>query len=413
MSRLPKSSLASRQAAVPFILVTVLFDVLGFGLIIPVLPALVGQFAQDPASQSYWYGLLSAVYGLMQFVCAPLLGALSDRFGRRPVILISVFGLGLDFLLLAFAPSLTVILLARVIGGATAANFSVANAYIADVTSGEERARSFGLIGAAFGVGFILGPVIGGFLAVVDLRLPFFFASGLAALNWCYGYFVLPESLPAERRSRFKLANANPFAALRGLARLQGVGGLVGVYAFSMLAQFVLYAVWVLYGTFRFGWGPEENGASLFMAGVVSAVVQGGLLGMLLRRWGEMKAMQIGFCSAVVAYICYGLAQQSWVMYCIIFGNFLAAISAPAIQGLISKAVDPKEQGVMMGALTSINSVTMIVAPLIGAPMLAEVSNLPKSDWRIGSVFFVCAGLQAIAWLLALRLSGRKEFKAA
>lgn len=394
----------SRPAAVPFILVTVLFDMLGVGLIIPVLPMLVGQFVPDPAQQTYWYGMLTAVYGLMQFGCAPLLGALSDRYGRRPVILIAVFGLGLDFLLMAFAPTLAVLLIARIIGGATAANFSVASAYIADVTSGEERAKSFGMIGAAFGIGFIVGPVLGGFLAGIDLRLPFFAAAGLAGLNWLYGMFVLPESLPKERRSKFSFGKANPLSALRGLARLHGVGGLVWVYALTMLGQFILYTVWVLYCTFRFGWGPEQNGLALFIVGVTSAVVQGILLGRLLKRWGEVRTMQTAFCSAVLAYICYGLATEGWMMYTIIFCNFLAAASGPAIQGLISKAVDPSEQGVMMGALSSLNSVVMVVAPLVGTPILAQVTHLPPGDWKIGIVFYICAALQLLAWLVASRL---------
>lgn len=392
-----------RQAAVPFILICVLLDVLGFGLIIPVLPSLVGEFTGARDAQAYWYGVLTAVYGVMQFACAPLLGALSDRYGRRPVMLFAITGLGLDFLLMALAPSLGWLLIARIVGGATAANFSVASAYIADVTAPDKRSKALGLIGAAFGVGFIIGPVAGGLLAGIDLRLPFYVAAALALLNVTYGFFVLPESLPLDRRAPFVLAKANPFSALKGLVQLRGVGGLVWVYAFTTLAQFILHSTWVLFTTFRFDWTPRENGISLFVVGLVAAIVQGGLLGMLLKRWGEVRTILIGLASALIAFALYGLAQQGWMMYAVIAANALGFAVGPALQGLISNNVDPKAQGITMGSLNAVASIMTVLAPLIGAPLLAAVSHLPPSDWRVGAPYYASAVLQAISLVIAIR----------
>ena len=392
-----------RRAAVPFILVAVLLDVIGFGLIIPVLPSLVGEFTGNREAQSYWYGILTATYGVMQFVCAPLLGALSDRYGRRPVMLFAIAGLGLDFLLMAVAPSLVWLLVARIIGGATAANFSVANAYVADVSAPEARAKSMGMIGAAFGIGFIIGPVLGGVLGGIDLRLPFYVAASLALLNVLYGFFVLPESLPVERRAPFSLAKANPFSALKGLVELRGVGGLVWVYAFTILAQFILHSTWVLFTTFRFGWGPRENGLSLFVVGLAAALVQGVLLGPMLKRFGDARTTMIGLTSGAITFVLYGLAQQGWMMYAIIAANCMAFAVGPALQGLISKNVDPRAQGITMGSLSAVASLMTVAAPLIGTSLLAQVSHLPPSDWRVGAPFFVSAVLQVASLVLAMR----------
>ena len=391
------------QAGIRFILVTVFLDVLGIGLIIPVLPALVGEFTTSRDLQSYWYGALSATYGVTQFFCAPLLGALSDRFGRRPVLLISIFGLGVNFLLTAIAPSLWIMLIARVIGGATGASLSVANAYVADVTPPEARGKSFGILGAAFGLGFIVGPMMGGLLGSYDLRLPFYAAACLSVLNWLYGFFVLPESHPPEKRSGFSLARANPFSALTALAKLRGVGGLVGVYALTVLAQFILQTTWVLYTAFRFGWGPRENGVALFVVGLVAAGVQGGLLGVLLKTLGEVRTTLFGMASGAIAFLCYGLAPQGWVMYVIIFANVLGFAAAPALQGIVSKAVDPEKQGVTMGSLSAVGGIMTVLAPLMGTSLLAQVGHLPPGDWRVGATFFLSAALQTLALALAWR----------
>jgi DHA1 family tetracycline resistance protein-like MFS transporter len=392
-----------RRAALPFILVVVFIDVLGIGLAMPVLPMLIGDFTVSRELQAYWYGALVIVYGLMQFACAPLLGALSDRFGRRPVILASIFGLGLHYLLLALAPSLWFMLIARVIGGFTGASFSVANAYASDVSSAEQRAKSFGLIGAAFGLGFICGPMLGGLLGSIDLHLPFYVAAGLALVNGLYGAFLVPESLPRDRRAPFAFARANPFGALLALARHPEIGRLVAVFALVVLAQLILQTTWVLFTHFRFGWGPRENGFALFCVGLVAAVVQGALLGPLLRRFGDVRVSLVGLTVGTLAYVLYGLAQEGWMMYAIILGNFISFAAGPALQGIVSNAVGPREQGVTMGALNSIQSIMFVVAPAIGTPLLAEVSHLPASDWRVGATFFVSAALQCVALLLARR----------
>jgi DHA1 family tetracycline resistance protein-like MFS transporter len=390
----------------PFIFVVVFIDVLGIGIALPVLPMLVGEFTLSRELQSYWYGALVVVYGVMQFFCAPLLGALSDRFGRRPLLLWSLLGLGAHFLLLALSSSLLLMLFARVVGGMAGASFTVANAYASDVTPPERRAASFGLVGAAFGLGFIFGPMIGGLLGGIDLRLPFFAAAGLSLLNAAYGYFVVPESLSGERRTRFSIARANPFTALVALARHREIGSLIVVFALVVLAQLMLQTTWVLYTHFRFDWGPRENGFALFCVGLVATVVQGALLGRLLRRFGEVRIALTGLAVGTVAYLLYGLAQHGWMMYAIIVGNFISFAAGPALQGIVSNAVGPGEQGVTMGALNSINSIMFVIAPSIGTPLLAQVSHLPPTDWRVGATFFVSAVLQAIALLLARRHFG-------
>ena len=319
------------------------------------------------------------------------------------MILASIFGLGLHYLLLAVAPSLAFMLLARVIGGVTGASFSVASAYASDISSAEGRAKSFGLIGAAFGLGFIFGPMLGGLLGSIDLHLPFYLAAGLSLLNGLYGLIVVPESLPRDRRAAFALRRANPFSALLALSRHREIGRLVLVFALVVLAQLILQTTWVLFTHFRFGWGPRENGFALFCVGVVAAVVQGALLGPLLRRFGEVRLALTGLSVGAIAYLLYGLAPQGWIMYAIIVGNFLSFAAGPALQGIVSNAVGPREQGVTMGALNSIQSIMFVVAPAIGTPLLAQVSHLPPSDWKVGVTFFVSATLQAVALVVARR----------
>lgn len=402
-----------RQPAIPFILITLLIDVMGFGLLLPVLPALVGEFTTSRDAQTYWYGAMIVTFGLTQFVCAPILGALSDRFGRRPVLLGSIFGLGVMFLASALATSLTGLLLARIFGGMLAANFAVANAYVADLTQPEERARSFGLVGAAFGIGYVIGPMVGGLLGAIDIRLPFYVAAGLSVANFLYGLLVVPESLPRERRKAIDLKRATPVASLVGVARLKAVGVLVAVIAVANLAQFILHGTWVLYTNFRFGWGPRETGLSLFVVGLMAAVVQGGLLGVLLKKFGERRIVIAGLASGVLAYIAYGLTTVGWVMYAIIFANVLAFAVGPALHAIVSKAADPSEQGVAMGSLSSLNSLMAVAAPFIGTPLLAEVSHLPAGDWRIGAPFFMSALLAFVALVLAAWHFARQPLRAA
>ena len=389
-------------AAMRFIMIAVLIDMLAVGIIVPVLPALVGQFTPNPAEQTRWYGLIAFTYAAASFFAAPLLGALSDRYGRRPVLLLGFCGVAINFFTTALATSLWMLLVSRVVGGAMQANAAVANAYVADITPPEERARRFGLLGAMFGIGFILGPVMGGLLGGIDLRLPFFVAGGLALLNLAYGVFVLPESLPADRRRAVGWSAANPLSSLQALARLKGVGLLVVVLALVGLAQFTLYTVWVLYTTFKFGWGPTENGWSLFAVGMVSAVVQGVLLGRILKRITPQRLAVLALVSSSLAYAGYGLASEGWMLYAVILMNLLGNTIGAALQSLVSGAASGSEQGQTLGAVSGLNNLMAVLAPALATPLLAVVSHLPRGDWRIGAPMFFCAALQALALLFAV-----------
>ena len=390
-----------------FVLVAVFIDMVGIGIANPVLPILVGEYTTSNVEQTHWAVALSVVYGLMQFLCAPLLGAVSDRFGRRPVLLLAIAGLGVHYILIATAPSLWIMLFARVLGGITGASFSVANAYIADISPPEERAKSLGLIGAAFGLGFICGPPLGGVLGAVDLHLPFYVAAGLSFLNVLYGFFFVPESLPAERRGKLSLAKANPFRALIALVQHHAVGSLVIVFALFALGHMSMIQTWALFTHFRFGWGTRENGYLLAFVGVISTVVQGGLLGRLVKRFGEERLALMAVGSNVLVLTAYGLAPAGWMMYPILFSSVLIFTAGPSIQGVVSKTMGPAEQGVTLGAMQSINSLALVIGPLIAGQILASVSELPPTDIRVGAHFFFCAALNLAAFLLAWRRLSR------
>lgn len=385
-----------------FIMLVVLIDMLAVGVISPVLPALVGVFTTSPAEQTYWYGVVAFSYAVACFIGAPILGALSDRYGRRPVLLLGFCGLAFNFFVTALSNSVWMLVASRIVGGAMQANAAVANAYVADITPPQERAKRFGMLGAMFGIGFILGPVIGGLLGGIDPHLPFFVAGTLALINLAYGYFVLPESLPLDRRRPFQWRRANPFSALKELAQLKGVGALVVVLACAALAQFSLYTTWVLYTTFKFGWGPSQNGWSLFAIGVVSAIVQGGLLGRLLKHYGAQRLAVMGLLSSTLAFVAFGLVTEGWMMYVVIAANILGNTITAALQGLVSGAAHHDNQGQTMGSVSSLNSLMAVVAPTLAAPLLGLVSHLPQGDWRIGTPMFFSAALQALALAFAI-----------
>jgi MFS transporter, DHA1 family, tetracycline resistance protein len=385
--------ITGRKAAMPFILITVLIDMLSVGLIVPVLPALVGKFTADPAEQTHWYGVIVFSFSLASFFGTPILSALSDKYGRRPLLLLGFCGLALNFFATAFATSLWMLVASRIVGGGMQANASVAQAYVADISTPEERTKRFGALGAMFGIGCTLG--------AINVQLPFFVAGGLALVNLLYGVLVLPESLPPEKRRAVTWRAANPFASLKDLAQLKGVGMLVAVLGCAALAQFTLYTTWVLYNTFRFGWGPAENGWSLFAVGIVSALVQGVLLGKLLKKFSRERLAVMGLASSALGFLFWGLATEGWMMYAVIFANVLGGVVAASLQGIVSNAADAKSQGQTMGAVSALSSLMAVIAPTLGAPLLGMVSHLPRDDWRVGAPFFFCAALQAAALVLA------------
>ncbi len=399
------SSAIARPSAgnLNFVLVCVFIDMLGIGLIVPVLPLLVGEFVSGRDEQALWFGVMTTVFGLMQFIFMPMLGALSDRVGRRPVLMVSMAGMCINFLTTAWAPNLACLFIGRIIGGMSSASMSVASAYASDISTHENRAKSFGKVGAAFGLGFICGPMLGGLLGSVNLHLPFYVAAALSAANLAYGYFAVPESLPTERRAPFALARINPFSALDKLLKRTEIRGLIVVYALMTFAQMMLQSTWVLYTTFRFNWTPRENGIALFCVGVSAAVVQAGLLGVLMRRFGEERLSLLGLASGAITYMLYGLATQGWMMYVFILCNLLAFAASPALQSIISKSSSAGEQGELMGSLQSISSLGIIIMPLVGTSLLGAASHLPAQDWRIGATFFVCAAMQALAIIVARR----------
>ena len=424
-----------RKAAIAFILVTLFIDILGIGIIVPVLPELVKQLveadssgllpagivdavtssaegsSQDlSASENFaragqYVGVISATYALMQFLFAPIMGALSDRFGRRPVILVSLFGLGIDFLIQGFAPSIWWLFLGRVLAGIMGANFTTAHAYIADVSTDETRARNFGFVGMMFGLGFTIGPALGGFLGGYGLRLPFFVAAALALVNWLYGYFVLPESLPVEKRSAFNLKNANPFGALRRIRMYPMVAGLAAVFACKSLAQRGLENVWVLYTGFRYDWDASMNGYALGLVGIMAVVVQGGLVRPTVRRLGERSTVIIGTFVGAFAFLGYGLASQGWMIPGIIIFGAFAGVSGPAIQSLVTSRVDETEQGKIQGALTSLTSLTNIIAPIFFNTLLFSYFISDDAPVQVpGAPFFVGFVLLLLSIAIAVRV---------
>lgn len=402
-----------RAAAMPFILITVLIDMISIGLMVPVLPHIVGTFTKSNDEQALAFLAVTSAFGVANFFGSPVLGALSDRFGRRPVLLLGFTGLATSFFVTAVATALWVLVLVRVFSGAMQSNISIANAYVADISAPEDRARRFGQLGAMFGVGFILGPVIGGLLGDIDVHLPFIVAGCMALLNGVYGFFVLPESLPPERRRPFEWKRANPVTALRGLAALKGVGALVFVMALSSLAQFMLHMTWVLYTKFRFGWGPGQVGWSLFAVGVVSTLSQGFLLKPMLKRVSPQRLAILAMISGSIAFAAYGLATAGWMIYVAIALNLLGGMGNAAMQGIVSNAADARTQGQTMGAVSSVNSLMAVIAPVIGLEMLRWVSHRPADDLLVGLPLFASSALMLLATAIAVRFFSRQKAAAA
>lgn len=356
-----------RSAALIFIFITVLIDVIGIGIIIPIIPVLIQELTGGTISESSSYAaLLVLAYSSMQFLFSPIIGGLSDQFGRRPVLLVSLFGFGVDYIFLALAPTIGWLFVGRIISGIAGASFSTAGAYIADVSPPEKRAQNFGLLGAAFGLGFIIGPTLGGLLGEYGSRIPFFVSAGLSLLNWLYGYFVLPESLKPENRRKFDIKRANPVGSLLALKKYPMIVALVASLFLVTVGGFALQGTWTFYTMEKFGWSEWQVGLSLGFVGLMVAIVQGGLIRIIIPKLGQERALFIGLIITSLGLMAFGFASASWMMYAIMIPFALGGLAGPAFQGIISSQVSDKEQGELQGALTSLNS----VAAIIGQPLM-------------------------------------------
>ncbi|MBM3442228.1 MAG: TCR/Tet family MFS transporter [Bacteroidetes bacterium] len=401
------------RAAMGFILVTVLVDVIGLGIIIPVLPGLIKELVRaDISTASSYGGWLMFSYAVMQFLCAPVLGNLSDQYGRRPILLFSLFGFGLDYILLAFAPSIGWIFLGRILAGITGASFTTASAYVADVSLPDKRAQHFGLIGAMFGLGFIIGPVAGGMLGQFGTRVPFMASALLTLLNWMYGYFVLPESLPPQRRRLFSWSRANPFGALRHLRRYPAVWGLILSLTFVYIGAHAVQTTWSYYNIGKFGWDERMVGYSLAFVGLMIAAVQGGLIRLVIPRLGQKRSMFLGLLLFTTGMVLYAFATQGWMMFLFSFVYCLGGIAGPSIQGIISSQVPADEQGELQGSLTSLMSATTIVGPLLMTSLYAYFTRpsapifFPGAPFLMGAIFFLTGSLLALRSLRKVCLPG-------
>ncbi|MGJ7526391.1 TCR/Tet family MFS transporter [Variovorax sp. GB1P17] len=415
MTTSPLQAPRARRAALAFIFVTVLIDFLAFGLILPGLPHLVERLAGgSTATAAYWIAVFGTAFAAIQFICSPIQGALSDRFGRRPVILLSCLGLGVDFVFMALADSLPWLFVGRVVSGVFAASFTIANAYIADVTPPEQRARSYGIVGAAFGLGLVIGPVLGGQLSHIDARLPFWFAAGLTMLSFCYGWFVLPESLPPERRARkFDWSHANPVGSLVLLKRYPQVFGLAAVIFLVNLAQYVYPSVFVLFADYQYHWKEDAVGWVLGLVGVLSVGVNALLIGPGVKRFGERRTLLFGMGFGVLGFVIYGLADAGWMLLAALPFGTLLAFAGPSAQALVTEQVDAAEQGRIQGALTSLVSVAGIVGPAMFAGSFGYFIGADAPVHLPGAPFFLAAAFLGIGVLIAWRYTRRKVTAAA
>ncbi len=394
-----------RKAAVGFIFITALIDIMALGIMIPVLPTLVKQMAGgDTAVAAEWNVVFSTTFGVMQFFCSPILGLLSDRFGRRPVLLTSIFGLGLDFLFMAFAPNLRWLYAGRVINGATAASLGTANAYIADVTAPENRAKAFGLMGAAFGIGFTFGPALGGLLAGIDIRLPFLVCAALALANWLYGFFILPESLPPERRTRsLEWKRANPLGSLKLLRSKPGLLGLAGAGFLFQMGHVVMPVIFVLYTAHRYGWSPATMGLAMMATGLSNIIVQALLIGPVVKRIGERGALLLGLASGSLGFAVFGLAPEGWIYLMGVPLFALTGFVQPGLQGLMTRKVSPHEQGQLQGANGAMGGVAGILAPSIFGLSFAWALRHDATLHQPGLPVLLASGFLALGLLIALR----------
>ncbi len=380
----------NRKAAIGFIFITLMIDVTGLGLVIPVFPKIILQLIHGNISDASRYGgWLTFTYAIMQFLFSPVLGGLSDKFGRRPVLLFSLFGFGLDYLFLSFAPTIGWLFLGRAIAGITGASYTTATAYIADISTAENRAQNFGMVGAAFGLGFIIGPVIGGLLGSFGPRIPFMVAAGLSFMNCIYGYFILPESLSIENRRPFDWKRANPLGALRQLGKYPGLGGLISSFLLIYLAAHAVQSNWSYFGIEKFRWNEKMIGISLGVVGLLVAIVQGGLIRFINPRLGNEKSVYVGLLLYAIGLLLFAFASESWMMFVFLIPYCLGGISGPALQSIISGNVPTNEQGELQGALTSLISITSIVGPILMTSLFFYFTKEGAPIHFSGAAFFM------------------------
>ena len=395
----------NRKAAIGFIFITLLIDVTGLGLIIPVVPKLIEDLlhTNNISKVALFGGLLTFSYAIMQFLFAPVLGNLSDKYGRRPILLFSLLGFGLDYILLAFAPSIGWLFVGRIIAGITGASMTTASAYIADISTPETRAQNFGMIGAAFGLGFIVGPMIGGLLGEMGPRIPFLVAAGLALLNAAYGYFVLPESLDVSNRRAFDWTRANPISSLKNLSRFPAVAGLIVSFFLIYVASHAVQSNWSYFNIEKFKWTPKMIGISLAVVGVLVSLVQGVLVRFVNPKIGNEKSVYVGLGLYTVGLILFGLASQSWMMFVFLIPYCLGGISGPGLQAIISGSVPANEQGELQGSLTSIISITSIVGPLVMSNLFAFFTGPIAPFYFPGAPFMLAALLMLLSCFFAYK----------
>ena len=393
-----------KKAALGFIFITLLIDVTGFGIIIPVMPKLITELIHGNLSDASKYGgWLLFAYAVMQFMCAPILGNLSDKYGRRPVLLFSLFGFGLDYILQGFAPNIIWLFIGRVIAGITGGSFTTASAYIADVSTPEKRAQNFGMIGAAFGIGFIIGPVLGGILGHYGSRVPFFASAGLALLNWLYGYFVLPESLSKDHRREFDWKRANPLGSLMHLKKYPVVSGLVASISLLYIAAHAVQSTWTYYTILKFGWDERLVGYSLGFVGLTVGIVQGGLIRIIIQKLGQHKSVYVGLSLYAIGFTLFAFASETWMMFAFMIPYALGGIAGPSIQGIISHHVPPNEQGELQGALTSLMSATSIFGPLLMTYLFSYFTSAAAPFRFPGAPMLFGAALTIVSAFLAFR----------
>ena len=400
----------NHKAALGFIFLTLLIDVTGLGIIIPVLPKLIEELIHGNISMASRYaGWLTFAYAIMQFLFSPFLGNLSDKFGRRPILLFSLFGFGVDYVFLSFAPTIGWLFVGRIIAGITGASFTTATAYIADISAPEDRAKNFGLIGAAFGLGFIIGPVVGGLLGQYGSRVPFLAAAALAFINFFYGLFVLPESLPVKNRRSFEWKRANPFGAFKHLKKYPAVGALSVSFFLVYMAVQSVQSVWSFFGIERFKWSPKIIGISLGMVGLLVGLVQGVLIRYINPKLGNTKSIYTGFGLYALGLVLFACATQGWMMFVFLIPYCLGGIAGPALQSIITGHVPANEQGELQGALTSLISATSIVSPVIMTGLFAYFTSNRTSLYFPGAPFVLGAILMAAAGFVAYNVLNKEK----